>query len=134
MKFVCLGCLDVDLWAKLTEAEQSALMEECMQFDDEIRRNGNWIGGEALQGVANAVTLRLQNGKPIATDGPYVETKEQLGGILFLEARDLNHAIAIMSRHPGLRIGPFEIRPSHDEMNRLILDRTAAIEAEQSSS
>jgi hypothetical protein len=66
--------------------------------------------GEANPSARNATTLRWKNGKVSITDGPYVETKEQLGGILVLEARDLNHAIQLMSKHPGLKAGPFEIR------------------------
>jgi len=71
-------------------------------------------GGEALQSARNATTLRYKNGKVSITDGPFTETKEQLGGILLLEARDLNQAIQLMSKHPGVRSGPFEIRPAAD--------------------
>jgi hypothetical protein len=70
------------------------------------------VRGEALQTARNAVTLRWDGGKVVATDGPFAETKEMLGGILVLEARDMPHAVQIMSRHPGVRLGgPFEIRP-----------------------
>jgi hypothetical protein len=90
------------------------MMDECFAYDDVLRKNGHFIGGEALQSVRNATTLRWQHGKVSITDGPYVETKEQLGGILVLEARDLNHAIQLMSKHPGVKAGPFEIRPAED--------------------
>jgi hypothetical protein len=79
-----------------------------------LRENGHFAGGEALQGPESAATLRFHNGKVSITDGPYAETKEQLGGILILEATDLNHAIQLMSKHPGVRMGPFEIRPAAD--------------------
>jgi hypothetical protein len=79
-----------------------------------LRKNGHFAGGEGLQPPTNAVTLRFRNGKVSVTDGPYAETKEQLGGILILEANDLNHAIQLMSKHPGVRMGPFEIRPAAD--------------------
>jgi hypothetical protein len=69
---------------------------------------------QALQPPENALTLYWKNGKVATTDGPYAETKEQLGGILVLEARDLNHAIQLISRHPGLKFGPWEIRPAAD--------------------
>jgi hypothetical protein len=82
-------------------------MQKCFVYDDVLRENGHWIGGEALQGPRNGATLRLKKGKVTVTDGPYAETKEVLGGIGFLEAEDLNHAIQLMSEHPGLRIGPF---------------------------
>jgi hypothetical protein len=74
-----------------------------------------------LQSARNAVTLRAQGGKVLVTDGPYAETKEQLGGMLILEAKDLNHAIQLMSKHPGVRGGPFEIRPAAD-LTQLIRD------------
>jgi hypothetical protein len=88
-------------------------MDECFAYDDVLRRNGP-IGGEALQSVRNGKTLRLQNGKVIVTDGPYAETKEQIGGFLSFEAKDMDEAIRLASNHPGLKAGPFEIRPVED--------------------
>ena len=88
------------------------MLDECFAYDDMLLKNGHFAGGEALQSPRNAITLRSQNGKVSITDGPYAETKEQLGGILVLEATDLNHAIQLMSRHPGVKAGPFEIRPA----------------------
>ena len=74
-----------------------------------------------------AVTLRWQNGKVAVTDGPYAETKEQLGGILILEAADMQQAIELMSKHPGVRLGgPFEIRPADESINELIAARSEA--------
>ena len=98
----------------MSESERNAMMDECFAYDDVLRRNGHFAGGEALQSARNATTLRFKNGKVSITDGPYAETKEQLGGILVLEARDLNHAIQLMSKHPGVKAGPFEIRPAAD--------------------
>jgi hypothetical protein len=123
MKFICLGYADPKTWETLPEQELNAMMEECFAYDDELRRGGHFIGGEALQGANTAVTLRFADGDVNVTDGPYAETKEQLGGILLLEARDLNHAIALMSRHPGVRVGPFEIRPADETVNQLIAHR-----------
>ena len=114
MKYICLGYLDEKAWESIPESEQNALIDECFAYDDVLRRNGHFAGGEALQSHRNATTLRWKNGKVSVTDGPYPETKEQLGGILVLEARDLNHAIQLMSNHPGLKAGPFEIRPAED--------------------
>jgi hypothetical protein len=114
MKYICLGYLDESKWEALSEKEQNALMDECFAYDDLLRKNGHFVGGEALQSYRNATTLRLQNGKVSIKDGPYAETKEHLGGILVLEARDLNHAIQLMSKHPGVKAGPFEIRPAED--------------------
>jgi hypothetical protein len=98
----------------MSENERKALMDGCFAYDDTLRKNGHFVGGEALQSARNAVTLRSTNGKVSVTDGPYAETKEQLGGILMLEASDLNHAIQLMSNHPGVQAGPFEIRPAED--------------------
>lgn len=114
MKYICLGYYDEKSWQTLSESERNTLMDDCFSYDDMLRKNGHFVGGEALQGAANAVTLRWNNGKAAVTDGPYAETKEQLGGILILEANDLNHAIQLMSKHPGVRNGPFEIRPAAD--------------------
>jgi len=114
MKYICLGYIDQQEWEAVSESERNALMDECFAYDDVLRDNGHFAGGEALQSARDAVTLRYGNGKVSVTDGPYAETKEQLGGILVLEARDLNHAIQLMSKHPGVRVGPFEIRPAAD--------------------
>ena len=114
MKYICLGYFDEKKWVALSESEQTAVLDECFAYDDVLRKNGHFVGGEALQSARNAATLQLENGKVSVTDGPFVETKEQLGGILILEATDLNHAIRLISKHPGLKIGPFEIRPGED--------------------
>jgi hypothetical protein len=114
MKYICLGYIDEKGWEAVPEGEQNVLMDECFAYDDELRKNGHFVGGEALQSARNATTLRWLNGKVNITDGPYAETKEQLGGILILEAMDLNHAIRLMSNHPGVKAGPFEIRPAED--------------------
>jgi hypothetical protein len=127
MKFVCLGFYDESKFAQLPPDDAQRMMEECFAYDDELRRGGHFVGGEALDSARNAVTLRMQDGEVAVTDGPYAETKEVLGGILLLEARDLNHAIALMSKHPGVKTGPFEIRPANEEINRLIAERGAAI-------
>ncbi len=114
MKYVCLGYMDPTKWKAMSETEINAFVDECLTYDDVLRNNGHFAGGDALQGPESAVTLRFQGGKVSVTDGPYAETKEQLGGILILEAKDLNHAIQLMSKHPGVRGGPFEIRPAAD--------------------
>jgi len=114
MKYVCLGYHEESKWASITEEQAEALIDECFAYDDELRRDGHFAGGEALQFSGEAATLRWEAGKVVVTDGPYAETKEQIGGILILEARDLNHAIQLMSKHPGVRNGPFEIRPAAD--------------------
>jgi hypothetical protein len=114
MKFICLGYMDEMKWGTMSESERTAFMDECFAYDDVLRKNGHFAGGEALQSPRSAATLRFQNGKVSITDGPYAETKEQLGGILILEENDMNHAIQLMSKHPGVKGGPFEIRPAAD--------------------
>ncbi len=120
MKYICLGYFEENLWDGMSDKEQKAFVDECMVYDKEIRKNGQFVGGEALQSVRTATTLRHKNGKLSVTDGPFAETKEQLGGIMILEARDLNHAIQVMSKHPSVRIGgTWEIRPSEEAINDL---------------
>jgi hypothetical protein len=113
MKFVCLGYYDADKFESLPEAERNALMDTCFTYDDVLRKGGHFAGGEALE--RNGRTVRLKNGKVAVLDGPYAETKEVLGGILILEARDLEHAVELMSKHPAVKAGNvFEIRPAAD--------------------
>ena len=121
MKYICLGYMEAGKFEAMSENERNTFVDGCFAYDDVLRKNGHFAGGEALQPSSNAVTLRFQGGKVLVTDGPYAETKEQLGGILILEANDLNHAIQLMSKHPGVRGGPFEIRPAAD-LTQLILD------------
>lgn len=115
MKYVCLGYYDKTKFDGMTDAERNAMFDKCFTYDDQLRANGHWGGGEALQGAETAVTLSRRDGKVLTTDGPYAETKEQLGGILILEARDINHAAQLISQHPSLMYGNiFEIRPAGD--------------------
>lgn len=114
MKFVCLGYIEPNKFEDMPETERNAFLDECFTYDDNLRNNGHFAGGEALQSAHAARTLRWKNGKVSVTDGPYAETKEFLGGILVLEARDLDHAVELISKHPGVRVGPFEIRPAAD--------------------
>ena len=101
MKYVCLGFVDEAAFNQIPQADAERMMEECFAYDDVLRRGGHFLGGEALDSARNAVTLRMKNGEVEVTDGPFVETKEMLGGILLLEARDPNHAIALLSKHSG---------------------------------
>ena len=112
MQYLCLGYMEEGKWEAMTKGDQEAMMTECFAYDDVLKKNGHFVRGEALQSARNATTLRWRNGKVAVTDGPFAETKEQLGGILVLEASDLNHAIALMSKHPSVRFGGvFELRP-----------------------
>ena len=130
MKFICLGYIEENKFQKMSEAQQKAMIEECFAYDDVLRKGGHFAGGEALQGPRTAATLRYSGGKVVVTDGPYAETKEQLGGILILEARDLKHAVELMSKHPGVRLGgPFEIRPAEEGLNEMIEARGRKMKA-----
>lgn len=115
MKYICLGYIEDKYFSELSEKEQHEFMDACFVYDEELQKNGHMIGGEALQPVNTATTVRVRGGKLQITDGPFAETKEFLGGIMILEARDLNEAIQLMSKHPSLKMGgTFEIRPSAD--------------------
>jgi hypothetical protein len=115
MKYICLGYYDKSKHDAMTENERNAMFDECCEYDDHLRANGHFHTGEALQPVETALTLYWKNGKVATTDGPYAETKEQLGGIGVLEARDMNHAVQLIARHPALKYGCiWEIRPAFD--------------------
>ena len=115
MKYVCLGYYHKRKFDDMTEAERNAMFDTCFDYDDHLRANGNWAIGEALEPAESALTLQWENGKVATTDGPYAETKEQLGGFGILEARDMNHAVQIISQHPALAYGTtWEIRPAGD--------------------
>ena len=120
MKYICLGYYEKAKHLGMTEDERHAMFDTCFEYDDHLRANGHWAGGEALQSAETALTLYWEDGKVATTDGPYAETKEQLGGILVLEARDMNHAQQLMAQHPSLKYGTvWEIRPAAD-MNEII--------------
>jgi hypothetical protein len=115
MKYICLGYYDKEKFDSLPEAERNAMFDACFEYDNHLRANGVWGRGEALQGPETALTLSWKNSKVTMTDGPYAETKEQIGGIGILEARDMNHAVQIMAQHPSLKYGSiWEIRPVGD--------------------
>jgi hypothetical protein len=115
MKFLCFSYLDDKKLDPMSESERETFIKECFAYDNILRKNGNFVRLEALQSAPNAKTLRYRNGKVSITDGPYAETKEQIGGILLLEANDLNHATELMSKHPGILVATFEIRPLDEE-------------------
>ncbi len=121
MKYICLGYIRPGTFEGMTEDERNRVLDECFEHNDDLRANGHLVAELPLQPPETALTLYWKNGKVATTDGPYAETKEQLGGIQVLEARDLNHAIQLVSHLPGFRygLGPIEIRPAAD-LNELI--------------
>jgi hypothetical protein len=114
MKYLCLIYDEEKTFAGMPKSEIDALMQEYRAFSDSIRRSGHYIGGHQLAPVRSASTVRVRQGKMSATDGPFAETKEQLGGYFLIEAADLNDALQIASRIPSARIGSVEVRPLHE--------------------
>jgi hypothetical protein len=98
-------------WNTLSEAEGAKMLKEFGEFTQSIMANGNYKGGNRLHDVAKATTVRVRNGKTLTTDGPFAETKEQLGGYYLIEAKDLDEATSIAARIPGARLGSIEVRP-----------------------
>jgi hypothetical protein len=117
MKFAFLGYSLEQKWNAMSKTEQDAMVDDCFTYNRKLFKDGHLIGdGLALQTSRTARTLRWQNGAVVVTDGPFAETKEQLGGIGILEARDMDHAVELLSKHPGLHyIATFEIRPINEE-------------------
>jgi len=111
MKYLCLIYDDEKKWQTMSKAEADAYMGEYFAFTDGIKGSGHYIGGNALQPVHTATTVRSRNGKLSTTDGPFAETKEQLGGYYLIEARDLNDALQVAQKIPSVRTGSIEVRP-----------------------
>ncbi len=114
MKYLCLAYGDPKKMEKLSKEQLAALFERCQAFDAEMKATGQYLEAKSLEW--DTVTLRPTGGKPIVSDGPFVETKEKVGGLVVIEARDLNDAIRVASLHPAARMGEdlgwaIEIRP-----------------------
>ena len=111
MKYLCLIYENEGAFAAMPKDEMGKMFGEYHAFTSEVKASGQYLGGEALQPTAAATTVRVRGGKVQTTDGPFAETKEQLGGFYLVEARDLNEAIQIAGRIPGARYGSVEVRP-----------------------
>ena len=111
MKYLLLIYENEASWAGVSEAEQGKIFGEYMQYTNDIKKKGNYIGGEALQPVSTATTVKVKDGKTLTTDGPFAETREQLGGFYLVEAKDLDEAIALAARIPAAPTGSIEVRP-----------------------
>ena len=116
MKYICLGYLEDGKFENMSEGERNTMLDECFSYNDELRKDGHLVAEEPLQPANTAVTVSWKNGKVAVTDGPYAETKEQLGGIQVLEARDVNHEIQLIFQSPGVKMkcGTIEIRSAAD--------------------
>jgi hypothetical protein len=111
MKYLLMIYQDEKARAAETEAQRGQVTGEYMQFMKEVQASGHIKGGEALRPSTMATCVRVENGKRMVTDGPYAETREQLGGYFLIEAKDLDEAIGIAARVPGARMGTIEVRP-----------------------
>jgi hypothetical protein len=111
MKYLCLIYDDETMWPSMPREQADAIMGEYYSFTNDIQKSGHYLGGNALQPTQTATTVRVRNGKLSSTDGPFAETKEQLGGYYLIEATDLNEAIQVAGRIPSARFGSIEIRP-----------------------
>ncbi|MFL5481402.1 MAG: YciI family protein [Gemmatimonadaceae bacterium] len=116
MKYLCLIYDDEQAWQKFPKDVQDKYMGEYTQFTSSIKQSGQHVGSNQLQPSHTATTVRIRNGKVSTTDGPFVETKEQLGGYYLIDARDLNDAISVASRIPSARSGAIEVRPIVERM------------------
>jgi hypothetical protein len=111
MRYLCLIYDEEKKLSAMPKSESDAFMGEYFTFTEGIKKSGHHLGGEALQPVHSATTVRVRNGKMSTTDGPFAETKEQLGGFYLINAKDLNDALQVASRIPSARLGSVEVRP-----------------------
>jgi hypothetical protein len=111
MRYLCLIYDEEKKLASMSKSDSDAFMGEYFSFTEGIKKSGHFLGGEALQPVQTATTVRVRNGKTSTTDGPFAETKEQLGGYYLINARDLNDAIQVAAKIPSARLGTVEVRP-----------------------
>ena len=128
MKFLCLICAEKTM-EQMPEADAEKHFREYTEFTDTIRASGHYVGCNRLLPPASATTLRVRRGKISTTDGPYVETKEQLGGYYVIEAKDLNEAILVAARIPGAWIGCVEVRPIAEDAQTLRALGFAAVQS-----
>ena len=118
MKYLCLICADT-VMEQMSESAAEKHFEEYREFTEEIRISGHFVDCNRLQPPDAATTVRVRHGKISTTDGPFAETKEQFGGYYVIEAADLNEAIQVASRIPGVRIGCVEVRPIAEDSRTL---------------
>jgi hypothetical protein len=121
MQYICLVYADEARVDAMSQDEVDALIDETLATNEELRASGHLILAQALEHVAEATTVRVRDGRLSATTGPFAETAEQLGGFVFIEARDLNEAIQVAGRIPSARLGSIEVRPVID----LLRERSA---------
>lgn len=118
MKYLCLAYEEEYKLNELSQSEWDILREETLAYVESLQKSGHLIITQALQSATTATTLQIRNGKLLTTDGPFAETKEQLGGFFLIDARDFNEAIQIASRWPSARLGSIEVRPIEEELRQ----------------
>ena len=111
MKYMLLIYDEEQAWAKLSEAERKQVYAEYGQFSQQVKASGQYVTGAQLQPISAATSVRVRNGKRLLTDGPFAETREQLGGYYLVEAKDLDEALGLAARIPSARFGTIEVRP-----------------------
>jgi hypothetical protein len=111
MKYLCLIYEDEKRFTQTPKPEMDQIMSEYRAFGESIKKSGHFVAGHQLHSTDSATTIRSRNGKTSTTDGPFAETKEQLGGFYLIEAKDLNDAVQVASRIPSVRFGSIEVRP-----------------------
>lgn len=111
MKYMLLIYDDEQVWGKLSDPERQQIFGEYGQFTQDIKASGNYLAGSQLHKTSAATSVRVRNDKRLVTDGPFAETREQLGGYYLIDARDLDEAIGIAARIPSARLGTVEVRP-----------------------
>jgi hypothetical protein len=111
MKYLCLVIVDEKRPQATSESEAQALDDESLEYDDALRKGGHFLAAQALEPVSAATTIRIRSAKASITDGAFAETKEQIGGFILIEAKDLNEAIELASHIPVIRFGAVEVRP-----------------------
>jgi hypothetical protein len=125
MKYLCIAYEEERKLNELSEGEWQALREETLNYVDTLRKSGRLIVTHALQSATTASTVRIRNGERLVTDGPFAETKEQIGGFFLIEAKDFPEAVQIAAQWPSARIGSIEVRPIEEELK---MDRRYRVE------
>jgi hypothetical protein len=125
MKYLLLCCHEEKQLDSLSQSEHAAIMDETMAYCEALKKSGHLIAAEPLESVQTAMTVRVRNGRQSVTDGPFAETKEQVGGFFLINARDLNEALQVASKFPSARFGTLEVRPVRSGMEQYGHNRPA---------
>lgn len=111
MKYLCMVIVDENKLSAMSQNDSRELDDESLANDDMLSKGGHFLAAQALESVSSAKTLRVQNGRLLITDGPFAETREQIGGFILIEAKDMDEAMHLASKIPAIRLGAVEVRP-----------------------